>query len=172
MIFVQHFGNLYGKNTPVFNVHNLVHLADDAYRYGSLDKISAFPFENFLQKLKSMVRKPSFPIQQVIRSLSEGIVQKLSKTCWPILKGEHRYDPVPEGVGPCSQYSHVQIENYCITLKENDRCVRVNDKICIVRNILKDETGVFLVFQSFLRVEHFFKNHLNLILTFRNKLRT
>lgn len=103
-----------------------------------------------------MVRKPSFPIQQVIRRLSEGIVQKLSKTCWPNLKGEHRHGPVPEGFGPCSQYSHVQIENYCITLKENDRCVRVNDNICIVRNILKDETGVFLVYQSFLRVEHFF----------------
>lgn len=110
-----------------------------------------------------MVRKPSFPIQQVIRRLSEGIVQKLSKTCWPILKGEHRHGPVPEGFGPCSQYSHVQIENYCITLKEIDRCVRVNDNICIVRNILKDETGVFLVYQSFLRVEHFFfKNHWNL----------
>lgn len=39
-------------------------------------------------------------------------------------------------------------------------CVRVNDNICIVRNILKDETGVFLVYQSFLRVEHFFKKPL------------
>lgn len=51
----------------MYNIHNLVHLADDAYRYGSLDKISAFPL-----KSSCRVRKPSFLIQQVIRRLPEG----------------------------------------------------------------------------------------------------
>lgn len=118
------------------NIRNLVHLADDAYRYGSLDKISAFSLKSSCRNLKAWYVNLHF----LFNKLSEGcqkvhIVQKLSKTCWPILKGGgggHQHGPVPEGFGPCSQYSHVQIENYCITLKENNRCVRVNDNISIV----------------------------------------
>lgn len=51
----------------MYNIYNLVHLADDAYGYGSFDKISVFPL-----KSSCRVRKPLFPIHQVIRRLSEG----------------------------------------------------------------------------------------------------
>lgn len=140
------------------NIRNLVHLADDAYRYGSLDKISAFSLKSSCRNLKAWYVNLHF----LFNKLSEGcqkvhIVQKLSKTCWPILKGGHQHGPVPEGFGPCSQYSHVQIENYCITLKENNRCVRVNDNISIVFC-----ASIFLTCITYLK-----KKHWNL--DFRNK---
>lgn len=88
VIFVQHFWNLYGRNSLVCNIRNLVHLADDAYRYGSLDKISAFSLKSSCRNLKAWYVNLHF----LFNKLSEGcqkvhIVQKLSKTCWPILKG-------------------------------------------------------------------------------------
>ncbi|KAK0155406.1 hypothetical protein N1851_002204 [Merluccius polli] len=42
-MFVTHFGQLYGKEALVYNVHSLVHLAQDVRQHGCLNNISAFP---------------------------------------------------------------------------------------------------------------------------------
>ncbi len=55
----------------MYNIHGLTHLSDDVKVHGHLDLISGFPFENYLKKIKGMVRKPSSPLQQVIRRISE-----------------------------------------------------------------------------------------------------
>lgn len=44
--FVSDFGILYGEKFISHNVHNLLHLADDVRRFGSLDNFSSFRFEN------------------------------------------------------------------------------------------------------------------------------
>ena len=46
--FVKEMGGLYGKNQYVYNIHSLVHLAEDVSKYGILDLFSAFPFESYL----------------------------------------------------------------------------------------------------------------------------
>ena len=51
--FVHNALALYGHEMMVYNVHALVHLADDVRRFGSVDEFSAFPFENALCGLKS-----------------------------------------------------------------------------------------------------------------------
>ena len=51
-LFVQEFGKLYGKDMLVYNVHGLVHLAQDVKRFGPLESFSAFPFESFLGRIK------------------------------------------------------------------------------------------------------------------------
>ena len=95
--YVSHFGQIYDNDMLVHNVHGLVHLSNDAAKYGCLDNVSSFPFENFLGRLKLIVRKPSFALQQIIRRLSE---QKVMNTLnkrekeYPILRKEH-------AVGPC-----------------------------------------------------------------------
>lgn len=53
-MFVAHFGEFYGKDAQVYNVHSSVHIAQDAKLYGSFNNISAFPFEKYLQKLKKL----------------------------------------------------------------------------------------------------------------------
>ena len=43
VLFVKNFGNFYGNNMLVYNVHCLIHLAADVKRFGPLDSFSAFP---------------------------------------------------------------------------------------------------------------------------------
>lgn len=70
-LFHVHFGQIYGVTSLVYNMHGLIHLADDAKLYGSLDNISSFPFDFFFKYLKKMVRKPSFMQSEVTKRLSE-----------------------------------------------------------------------------------------------------
>lgn len=51
--FVSHFGEIYGKDAIVYNVHGLVHLPMDVQQFGCLDRISAFPYENHLQNIET-----------------------------------------------------------------------------------------------------------------------
>ena len=56
----------------VYNVHSLYHLTDDALKFGPLDRISAFPFENSMQYLLKMLRgKNNYHLQQVVNRIYE-----------------------------------------------------------------------------------------------------
>lgn len=48
--FITNFANIYGSKLLVYNTHSLIHLSQDARKYGALDFVSCFPFENL--KLK------------------------------------------------------------------------------------------------------------------------
>lgn len=50
--FVTNFAKIYGTKVLVNNTHSLIHLADDAEKYGPLDSVLCFPFENYLGQLK------------------------------------------------------------------------------------------------------------------------
>ena len=65
--FVSKAANLYGQECLVYNVHSLVHIAQDVKRLGPLDEFSSFPYENMLGQLKKLIRKPQTPIQQLLR---------------------------------------------------------------------------------------------------------
>lgn len=54
-----------------YNVHALIHIADDVEHYGSsLNGINAFQFENHLRGLKKGVRKAQNPISQVAKRIA------------------------------------------------------------------------------------------------------
>ncbi|KAL2095482.1 hypothetical protein ACEWY4_010201 [Coilia grayii] len=70
--FVMCCADLYGKTFPVYNVHGLIHLHEDAGHFNcSLNDLSCFPFENYLQQIKKHVRSGRSPLEQVTRRLSE-----------------------------------------------------------------------------------------------------
>lgn len=69
--FVQAFKILYSESYVTYNMHNLIHLHEDVKNYGCLDMFSAFPFENYFQELKQMLRKSAQPLQQLHRRLME-----------------------------------------------------------------------------------------------------
>ena len=69
--FTKTFSDLYGKDAIGSNVHNLCHVVNDVKKFGSLTDISAYPFENFLFSLKSLVRTGNRPLAQIAKRLTE-----------------------------------------------------------------------------------------------------
>ena len=70
--FVYSSKECYGDTICVYNVHGLIHIADDVeYFKKSLQAISAFPFENSLQELKRFVRSRHNPVAQIMKRLRQ-----------------------------------------------------------------------------------------------------
>ncbi|KAF4115022.1 hypothetical protein G5714_002511 [Onychostoma macrolepis] len=49
-----------------YNVHCLLHQTEDAKHHSVLDNFSAFKYEDHLNKLKRLLRKPTGPLSQII----------------------------------------------------------------------------------------------------------
>lgn len=69
--FVQQGLARYCKEFLMYNVHSLVHLADQAERFGSLDKCLAFPFENYLHHIKRLIRSGRNRLFQIMKRWME-----------------------------------------------------------------------------------------------------
>ena len=86
--FVTKCSDIYGMTFNVYNVHNLIHLCDDVDTFScSLNEVSAFPFENYLQMIKKLVRSSCNPIAQVTKRMSEA--EKAGTS--PVLTSHFRY---------------------------------------------------------------------------------
>ena len=149
-IFVQNFGDIYGKQYVTYNVHATVHLADEAKVHGPLDSIAGFPFENCLGKLKKLIRKPHAHLQQVVRRLSERRVVMHSVPADVLL---HSLGPVPLEFGSCIQYKEYHHRDYRVTLSHKDNCVLIGKCVGIVRNFLAVGSDKFVVFSEVCSVD-------------------
>ncbi|XP_046472738.1 uncharacterized protein [Neodiprion pinetum] len=74
----------YGPDSQIMNLHNLIHMADDAKNMKcSLTKITTFPFENALGHIKKLVHSPNRPLAQICRRLNEKFSIKNHKATLP-----------------------------------------------------------------------------------------
>lgn len=154
VIFVENTKVLYSKQMLVYNVHNLVHLAADAKKFGCLDNFSAFPFENYLRSLKLLIRKPRFPLQQIICRLHEkkiaNVCKKIGQNTSVFCKIEHSAGPVPYGYDPCIQYKQLYLFDMFFSSTVGDRCVKSKDShYYVIVNILTHSTVTYCVCQRF-----------------------
>ena len=160
--FVQGIPKIYGNEQLAYNVHSLIHLTDDARKFGSLNNISYFPFENYLGQLKRVVRRPQSPISQIIRRYREKIrtaeLFSADNTFTTKHKQKHNKGPLPLSHSYCDQYKKY-LGTFLISTNEPDNCFEVKGKIRIVENILLDSAGnTFLVVQNFSRKANFFES--------------
>ncbi|XP_048515587.1 uncharacterized protein LOC125502070 [Athalia rosae] len=128
--FVQTMKLLYGEETIIYNVHNLVHLPEDVKLYGPLDSFSAFPFENHMQVIKKSLRKGSKPLAQLHNRIIErnsGVVLHNSqiKSGEPVII-RHRGRKLPSG-STCSNVT-IQFRNFELSsMKKADKCCYLED---------------------------------------------
>ena len=88
--FVNKFGIIYGTYQLSYNVHNLIHLANECiFQHGPLDSFSAFPFESYLGQLKSLLRGTRRPLAQLKRRLCEIDYHESAKD--PIITNESSF---------------------------------------------------------------------------------
>jgi len=125
--FVKDFEIIYGKHLVSHNVHGLLHIADDYEKFGPLDNISAFPFENFMKNIKKKLRKHELPLQQLVKRFHEKfnqaeqykIGQKNIPSKQPYFKKEHTNGPLLANlIGP--QYSTVHLKE--MVIKTTNAC--------------------------------------------------
>lgn len=72
--FVNDFKFLYGDELLIYNMHLLIHLYNECLHFEApLDNFSAFPFENFLQKIVKMIKCAPLPLHQLRNRTQESI---------------------------------------------------------------------------------------------------
>lgn len=158
--FVQQFGEIYGEQFVVYNVHSLIHLADDARMYGTLDNFSCFEYESFLGVVKDLAhkRKTTHIVQQICRRLSERdfVISSGSDTCdkvrHAVARKQHTKGPIIAGLDSYVQYREMFWNGQLIALTFSDSCVMLDGEVCIVMNILKlfeASTKITLLYQVF-----------------------
>lgn len=158
--FVSEAGSLYGQGIYVYNVHSLLHLADDVRRFGPLDQFSAFGFENFLYKLKTLIKSKARALQQVIRRLHEESWTSESTfpapDSLPQLSGQHSSGPVPPGFQG-HQYAILRIEGTVLKNNKMDNCVLLkNGHIVLVANFLQSSTAISFCGQYFRKLNELY----------------
>lgn len=70
-LYIEKFIHIYGIDSISSNVHNLCHVVDDVKNFGILPDISTYPFENFLNRLKHLVRSGNVVLSQISKRIAE-----------------------------------------------------------------------------------------------------
>lgn len=96
--YAKEYANIYGDNSIVSNVHNIVHIADDIDRFGCLNNIATYPFENHLRHIKLLIQNSNLPLEQIARRLVEiSINSKTNPINFNTLQFENSvFTPIPK----------------------------------------------------------------------------
>lgn len=132
--FVSDMKNIYGATQIVYNVHSLLHISDDAKLFGSLDNVSAFPFENHLQFLKKQVRGKKLQLEQIVKRVEEArnsdYLQSKSARCKNYVQGKNKV------------IRRYFLEKFSIGTKFGDNCFLDGEmNIVLVKSITIDDIG-------------------------------
>jgi hypothetical protein len=114
-----------------------------------------------------MVRKPSFPLQQIIRWLSETTNNVVETTCSD-LKHQHDLGPLPAGFNGWMQYQSVKFGSqsvkfgrFVLKLGQRDRFFRINGHIDQLENIISKNGDTYVADRTFTHNRTFFDTPLD-----------
>lgn len=170
--FVQCFIKHYGPEYVSHNIHGLLHIADSVKQFGPLDTFSAFPFENFMRELKSLLRKSEKPLEQISNRYAELSFCKIDsdrKTNIAKISVKNRHEN-GSLISGCfnPQFSKVEFPHFIISVKCSDNCCLIEKDIVYLKNIATSIEGNYIVIgRKFKIVEEFYNypcssTHLNI----------
>lgn len=143
--FVETFAKLYGADRVSYNVHCVLHLANDVRNYGPVDVFSAFPFENNMQFLKRLLRGHNIPLAQLYNRLKEQEGKLAMHSSSPAhssppesieLVQEHRGSLLPPGLAP-PQYKCAKFSDFMLTVDPPNNCCVVDNSIVLVESFAR-----------------------------------
>jgi len=159
LAFVQHVKIVYGEEMVAYNMHGLIHLANEVASHGNLDTISAFPFENHLFQLKRMLRKAQSTLKQLVHRIMER--QAFPPAAEPRDPPPTFFRPIntvrpPFQYRDCLAYAGV----FCRTVRFDNTtansCVEINGRFGVISSILRRGQQPFAVVQYFARDNNLF----------------
>lgn len=162
--FIVTFKSLYGQSYVSHNIHALCHQAEDAKKYESLERISAFPFENFMQPLKRDVWTGVKPLQQLIHRYEERRAYKLNVNQTQLSK-EGPINVFCQSDRPLISgtefpyYTGWRFDSYTVKVNSADSCVKLkNGSIIVIENIvlLKKNNETVIIGRRYEKIENFF----------------
>lgn len=116
--YVESYIDIYGEESVSSNIHNLIHVVDDVRRFGNLNTISAYPFENSLRLIKLRLRNCNAPLEQISRRISEmnSVIvnsdNSYSSLCLtPKLK-------FPTMINDTSVFKTIQFHHFCLSSRK------------------------------------------------------
>lgn len=161
-LFVQHCIPLYGPEFITYNVHCLVHLPNEARRFGPLEMFSAFPYENYLNSVKRLLRSNAKPLEQLCKRLSEsdsfyvGTTHKSEESFLCTASKEHSTGPFLPGLTG-TQYKIFNFFKFKLKCDIRNCCAQlISGKIIKTENIFKTDKQTFVLGREFLCVENYF----------------
>lgn len=120
---------IYGPQILSHNFHNLLHITDDARKYGNLNLFSNFSSENYLQKIKKLLRTHNNVLSQIVRRLSEEstshtiLEQKIKKGSFKFQK-EHSGGVLINGTTD-PQFKEVIFSNFKLSINLQNSCCKL-----------------------------------------------
>lgn len=95
-----------------------------------------------------------------MRRLSEmenGSYSPIVKEATQKLENEHMDGSVPESFSrQVRQYKVLVSDDVVVKVKERDCCIKIENKLVLVQNIVEDKGVVYIVANEYKQVEHFF----------------
>lgn len=162
--FVQSFIILYGPQHTSYNIHALIHLAEDVRKFGTLDTFSAFRYENYLKSIKQYLRKAERPLQQIHNRLTEyeyclSFEKKHRKMG---VYGIHNEGPVLSGMNGL-QYSTFSRADFTLSIHNPNNCCGLNDNsIVIIENIVANAANeLFIIGRKFINLSDLYTEPCN-----------
>nr|CAI5866941.1 unnamed protein product [Callosobruchus analis] len=130
--FVQKFPYIFGTEYVTYNVHNLIHLAEDVKTHGSLDSFSAFKFENHMFEIKKQLKSSRLPLQQLHNRIKERMdMRHIDKVkVFPIITFKDH----------C--IFSVETANFVLSLKSNENSCLLRDGRVLVVNKFTTNNGL------------------------------
>lgn len=135
-------------------------MATDVKNLGNLNTISCFTFENYLGKLKKLVRSPTNPHAQLCRRIYERISHFKNKIPVMYLEPKHKHSNGPTlriVTDLIFQYKNLKTPTYVLSTSFPDNCISLEGDIVVqVANILFLEDQSYSLICRYLKVSEFY----------------
>lgn len=81
--YIEKYIEIYGQASITSNVHNLCHVVDNVEKFGNLNTIDAYQFENKLHHMKLQLKQCNKPLQQIARRTCESFECNIKRASCP-----------------------------------------------------------------------------------------